>query len=62
MGIKQGTYCMAHWVLHTNNESWNTTSKLMMYCKVTNRTLFKKEYEKVKINKDEKIDTFDSTT
>ena len=22
-GIKEGTYCMVHWVLYTNNESWN---------------------------------------
>ena len=27
MGIKEGTYCMEHWVLYANNESWNTTSK-----------------------------------
>ena len=27
MGIKEGTYCMEHWVLDANNESWNTTSK-----------------------------------
>ena len=27
MGIKESTYCMVHWVLYTNNESWNTTSK-----------------------------------
>ena len=27
MGIKEGMYCMEHWVLHANNESWNTTSK-----------------------------------
>ena len=27
MGIKEGTYCMGHWVLYANNESWNTTSK-----------------------------------
>ena len=27
MGIKEGTYCMEHWVLSANNESWNTTSK-----------------------------------
>ena len=27
MGIKESTYCMEHWVLHANNESWNTTSK-----------------------------------
>ena len=27
MGIKEGTYCMQHWVLYANNESWNTTSK-----------------------------------
>ena len=26
-GIKEGTYCMEHWVLDPNNESWNTTSK-----------------------------------
>ena len=25
--IKEGTYCMEHWVLYANNESWNTTSK-----------------------------------
>ena len=25
MGIKEGMYCMEHWVLYTNNESWNTT-------------------------------------
>ena len=27
MGIKEGTYCMVHWVLYANNESWNFTSK-----------------------------------
>ena len=27
MGIKEGTYCMEHWVLYGNNASWNTTSK-----------------------------------
>ena len=27
MGIKEGTYCMVHWVLYANNESWNTASK-----------------------------------
>ena len=27
MVIKEDTYCMEHCVLHTNNESWNTTSK-----------------------------------
>ena len=27
LGIKEGTYCMKHWVLYANNESWNTTSK-----------------------------------
>ena len=27
MGIKEGTYCMEHWVLYANNESRNTTSK-----------------------------------
>ena len=27
MGIKEGTYCMVHWVLYTNNESWNIASK-----------------------------------
>jgi len=26
-GIKEGTFCMEHWVLYANNESWNTTSK-----------------------------------
>ena len=27
MGIKEGTYCMVHWVLYTSNESWNFTTK-----------------------------------
>ena len=27
MGIKDGTYCMVHWVLYANKESWNTASK-----------------------------------
>ena len=27
MGIKEGTYCMEHWVLYADNESWNTPSK-----------------------------------
>ena len=27
MDIKEGTYCMQYWVLYTNNESWNITSK-----------------------------------
>ena len=27
VGIMQGTYCMEHWVLYANNESWNTASK-----------------------------------
>ena len=27
MGIKKGTCCDEHWVLHTTNESLNTTSK-----------------------------------
>lgn len=27
MGIKGGTDSMEHWVLYTNNESWDTTSK-----------------------------------
>ena len=27
MGIKESTYCMDHWVLYANNESWNITSK-----------------------------------
>ena len=27
MGIKEGTYCMEHWGLYANNESWHTTSK-----------------------------------
>ena len=26
-GIKEGMYCMEQWVLHANNEAWNTTSK-----------------------------------
>jgi len=25
--IEEGTFCMEHWVLCTNNESWNTISK-----------------------------------
>ena len=27
MGIKEGTYCMVHWLLYANNESWNIASK-----------------------------------
>ena len=27
MGVKEGMYCMVHWVLYANNESWNATSK-----------------------------------
>ena len=27
MFIKEGTYCMVHWVLYANNESWNIASK-----------------------------------
>lgn len=27
MGIKEGMYCMEHWALYADNESWNTTSK-----------------------------------
>ena len=27
VGIEEGTCCDNHWVLYTNNESWNTTSK-----------------------------------
>ena len=26
MGIKEGMYCMEHWVWCVNNELWNTTS------------------------------------
>ena len=26
-GIKEGMYCIEHWVLYANNKSWNTTSK-----------------------------------
>ena len=25
MGLKEGMYCSGHWVLYTNDESWNTT-------------------------------------
>ena len=25
MGIKEGRYCMVHWVLYASNESWNFT-------------------------------------
>lgn len=38
MGIKEGTDCVEYWVLYANNESWNSTSKLMMYYMVTNIT------------------------
>ena len=27
MGIKEGMYCMVHWVLYASNESWNFTSR-----------------------------------
>ena len=26
-GIKEGTYCMEHWVLYANNESWNIRTR-----------------------------------
>ena len=38
MGIKEGAYCMVHWALYATNESWNFTSKLRMYCMVSNIT------------------------
>lgn len=38
MGIKEGTDCMEHWVLHVNNESWNTASKINDVLMVTNVT------------------------
>ena len=37
VGIKGGTYCMAHWVLFKNNNG-TLHQKLMMYCMVTNIT------------------------
>ena len=27
VGIKEGTYCMEHWVWCINNELWNTEKK-----------------------------------
>ena len=36
IGSKEGTDGMLHWVLYATNESWNFTSKLGMYCMVTN--------------------------
>ena len=27
MGVKEGAYCMVHWVLYTSNESSNFTSE-----------------------------------
>ena len=36
MGIKEGTYCMVHWVLYATNESSNLQQKPGMYCMVTN--------------------------
>ena len=27
MGIKEGMYCMVHWVLYVTNGTWNFTSK-----------------------------------
>ena len=38
LGIKEGTYCMEHWVLYANNESGTLHQKLMMYSMVTNIT------------------------
>ena len=52
MGIKEGTYCMEHWVLYANNESWNTTSKITMYCMVTNITYKKLLLKKRKIHEE----------
>ena len=36
MGIEEGTYCMEHWVLYTNNDHGTRHQKLRMYCMVTN--------------------------
>lgn len=36
--IKEGTNYIDLWVLYANNESLNTTSKLMTYCIGTNIT------------------------
>ena len=30
MGIKEGTYCMEHWVWCINNEFWNTEKKIKL--------------------------------
>ena len=27
-GVKKGRYCMEHWLLYANSESWDTTSKV----------------------------------
>ena len=27
MGIKEGTYCMVHWVLYASKEAWNIATK-----------------------------------
>jgi len=44
MGIKEGTYCMEHWVLYENNGSWITTSK-------TSDVLYGDEHNIIKLKK-----------
>ena len=38
MGIKEGTYCMEHWVLYANMNHGTLHQKLRIYCMVTNIT------------------------
>ena len=35
MGIKEGTYCMVHWVLYAIMNHGNLHQRLGMYCMVT---------------------------
>ena len=36
VGIKEGTYCIEHWVWCINNESWNTEKKFRRDLAISN--------------------------
>ena len=46
MGIKEGTWCDEHWLLHTTDESLNSTLKLIIQYMLTKLNLNKKVLKK----------------
>lgn len=50
-GVTEGTYCMDHWVLHANKESWTLYQKRMMYCMVVYITQLKHVFKKGQTSK-----------